>query len=76
MKKLQQIVLAQGVGSNEHCVGSMSIGTEFMHIALFQRAGYLNLVCVNLARHATYAERGVRGLELGTAGLKTIGNHW
>ncbi len=26
---------AQRVGSNEHCVGSMSLGTQFMNGALF-----------------------------------------
>ncbi len=33
--KLQQIFPAQGVGNNGHCVGSMSIGTQFMHGAHF-----------------------------------------
>ncbi len=33
--KLQRISPAQGVGSNGHCVGSMSIGTQFMHEAHF-----------------------------------------
>ncbi len=43
--KLQQISPAQGVGSNGHCVGSMSIRTQFMHGAHFYRADYLNQVC-------------------------------
>ncbi len=33
--KLQWISPAQGVGSNEHCIGIISIGTQFMHVALF-----------------------------------------
>ncbi len=33
--KLQRISPAQGVGSNGHCVGSMSIGTQFIHGAHF-----------------------------------------
>ncbi len=43
--KLQRISPAQGVGSNGHCVGSMSIGTQFMHGAHFYRTDYLNQVC-------------------------------
>ncbi len=31
----ERIFPDQGVGSNEHCIGSMSIGTQFMHVALF-----------------------------------------
>ncbi len=31
ISKLQRISPAQGVGSNGPCVGSMSIGTQFMH---------------------------------------------
>ncbi len=33
--KLQRISPAQGVGSNGPCVGSMSIGTQFIHRAYF-----------------------------------------
>ncbi len=33
--KLQRISPAQGEGNNGHCVGSMSIGTQFMHRAHF-----------------------------------------
>ncbi len=41
----QRISPAQGVGSNDHCVGIISIGTQFMDVALFLQAGYLNQVC-------------------------------
>ncbi len=33
--ELQLISPAQGVGSNEHSVGIISIGTQFMYVALF-----------------------------------------
>ncbi len=40
-------VPAQGIRSNEHCVGIISIGTHFMHVALFWRA-VIWIRCVNL----------------------------
>ncbi len=65
--KLQQISPAQGVGSNGPCVGSMSIGS------CMDRTSNKLIIwirCVNKERHAKYAERGGRGLELRTSDLK------
>ncbi len=35
VKNFNRFFPARGVGSNAHCVGSMSISTLFMHVALF-----------------------------------------
>ncbi len=35
VKNFNRFSPAWGVGSNAHCVGSMSMRTQFMHVALF-----------------------------------------
>ncbi len=68
--KLQRISPAQGVGSNGHCVGSMSIGTQFMHGAHFwlSETSWLSESGVLTKRDMQNMQRGgARGLELRTA---------
>ncbi len=64
--KLQRISPAQGVGSNGPCVGSMSIGTQFMHdlTSWLSESGVLTKRDMQNMRSG-----GARGLELRTSAL-------
>ncbi len=64
LAKLQRISPAQGVGSKEHCVGSMSIGTQFMHVVLFYEL-VIWFRCVNQARACKILWKGGEGGLLG-----------